>query len=325
MRPSALTRRASTTSSASSGSRSPSARAARRAARTRPRRTPPTRPGARSRRAACRPAAGPARARARSCPPRSRRSGRSAPGPRRSSARSISSRFSTRSSSSTVRWCTTGVRRSRGVCGAFGAEAAQSCCRARLRAGATRPGGEQERVERRAVRRREGTPRRVEWHLRSRRGNGDATRRASVDLLRLSADSYRVQKPRTDVVVPTARADGRNPLPYAAMPLRRRRRSTATGACHSAAGGPALSEPAARTARAAGGRSSRPAAGRARRTRARTRRGCPPPPAARTAGRPSTWTSTGSSRDALLIVSRSSGATTSARAVSECGAMKETT
>ena len=43
------------------------------------------------------------------------------------------------------------------------------------------------------------------------------------------------------------------------------------------------------------------------------------------AGRPSTWTSTASSREALLIVSRSSGATTSARAVRECGAMNETT
>src|SRR5438128_1569396 len=36
------------------------------------------------------------------------------------------------------------------------------------------------------------------------------------------------------------------------------------------------------------------------------------------AGRPSTCTSTDSSRLALLMVSRSSGATTSARAVSEC-------
>ena len=43
------------------------------------------------------------------------------------------------------------------------------------------------------------------------------------------------------------------------------------------------------------------------------------------AGRPSTWTSTGSSRLRLEIVSTSPGATTSARAVSECGAMKETT
>src|SRR3954467_13302419 len=43
------------------------------------------------------------------------------------------------------------------------------------------------------------------------------------------------------------------------------------------------------------------------------------------AGRAPTCTPTGSSRLALLIVSRSSGATTSARAVSECGAMKEAT
>ena len=80
-----------------------------------------------------------------------------------------------------------------------------------------------------------------------------------------------------------------------------------------------------RTARAGGGRSSRPAAGRACRGCARTRRAGPRRAAARSVGRPSTWTSTGSSRDALLIVSTSPGATTSARAVSECGAMNETT
>ena len=41
-------------------------------------------------------------------------------------------------------------------------------------------------------------------------------------------------------------------------------------------------------------------------------------------GRPSTETSTGSSRERLSTATRSPGATTSVRAVSECGAMKET-
>ena len=42
-------------------------------------------------------------------------------------------------------------------------------------------------------------------------------------------------------------------------------------------------------------------------------------------GRPSTVTSTDSSRERLSTVSTSVGATTSARAVSECGAMNDTT
>ena len=114
MRPSALTRRARTSSSASPRRRSPRrSRSAGGERRTRPRRRPPRRPGGTI----------PARGR----PPSSRSSAWARtvlpapvspvstvrPGPSRSSARSISRRFSTRSSSSTPRGSTSRRRRTR--------------------------------------------------------------------------------------------------------------------------------------------------------------------------------------------------------------------
>ena len=96
VRPSALTRRASTSSSASSARRSPSTRAARPAARTRPRRRPRRRLDGRSRAAACRQQEV-QRVRQHVLPAPVSPVSTFRPGPRRSSARSISRRFSTRS------------------------------------------------------------------------------------------------------------------------------------------------------------------------------------------------------------------------------------
>ena len=259
MRPSALTRRASTTSSASSGSRSPARSRSSSGRRTRPPRRPPTRRDGRS------PARGlPPSSRSSACastvlpapvsPVRTFR-----PGPEAQLGPLDQQQVLDTELFQHVGWSTTGVRRSGPCAGRFGAEPARSCCRARL-GWRNEPGGEQKRLN--------------GGHVRSR---GKERPRVAA------ASSGRVAQPHDASRVDT-RAAGTLPLPYEHCRCPRTAPPAhALGACQRAPG-PRPSEPAARTAPAAGGRSSPPAAARARRTRARTRRGCPPPPAARTPG-----------------------------------------